>query len=104
MVSVWPNVYYTVGELRRVNVKAIADATGGPIIFASAVFSMIVLLVRALVIPDYDYYKRTIIVIFAVWFTSMFFASLRGVRFVVFLFIPLGISLGWALNELYEHF
>jgi hypothetical protein len=34
----------------------------------------------------------------------MLFASFRGIRFTMFLIVPLGICLGWGLNDIFEYF
>ncbi|MFH1593308.1 MAG: STT3 domain-containing protein [Candidatus Omnitrophota bacterium] len=99
---IWPNVLYTVGELRKVDIQGIARSMGGMPIFSASVGSLFVLLIRSLLIPKYDGFKRASFVILTIWFFTMFFASMRGVRFLVFLLIPLGVALGCALNELYE--
>ncbi|OGX27114.1 MAG: hypothetical protein A3J51_03020 [Omnitrophica WOR_2 bacterium RIFCSPHIGHO2_02_FULL_45_21] len=103
MASIWPNVYATVGELRSMTIAEISHLIGNGI-FAASVFSLFTLLVRALFSRRYPDFKRISVIILAIWFVCMVFASFRGVRFVVFLLIPLGISLGWMLNDLFQYF
>jgi len=107
MPSIWPNVYSTVGEMRNTNVAEIMRSIGGSKggwFFTASLLCMSGLLVRALWDKKYAPFKRASISILAVWFASMFFATTRGVRFIVFLTIPLGISLGWAINDVYAYF
>jgi len=102
--SIWPNVFYTVGELRRVGFNEMAHSLGGTFVFISSLLCLILLLIRALFNRSYAGPKRESIIILTIWFLSMLFATFRGVRFIVFLLVPLGISLGWMLNEIYGYF
>jgi len=103
MSSVWPNVYSTVGELRRMRFIEIAQSIGNPWIFFASVISLFVLLVRSLFKEEYAGFKREGVIILVFWFVAMAFASTRGVRFFVFLLLPLGIALGWGMSELFEY-
>lgn len=104
MSSIWPNVYFTVGEMKQVNVQELAASLGGVYVFSSAVIGMVILLARSLSIPSYSSSKRAAVIILAIWFISMFFATLKGIRFGVFLLVPTGIFIGWIMDELYEYF
>jgi dolichyl-phosphooligosaccharide-protein glycotransferase len=95
-ISVWPNVLATVGELKRPDFLVITSATGDSLLFCLGLASMISLL---LFIPKFRGIRRESIVMFTVWFIAMFLVSFKGVRFVMFLLIPLGILLGWGLEE-----
>lgn len=104
IATIWPNVFFTVGELRRTSLLEIGRLAGGTLVFALSVICLFVLLARALFLKAYSDFKRNSIIIIAIWFISMVFAASRGVRFVVFLLMPLGVSLGWAMNDMYEYF
>lgn len=104
MSSVWPNVYSTVGELRKVDMFEINRLAGEAWILIISLVCMAVLLVRSFIDREFPAFKRASIIIFAAWFISMAFASLRGVRFVVFLLVPLAVSLGWVMNDIYAYF
>jgi len=104
MGSIWPNVYSTVGELRPAGLMELARLSGGEWIFFIAVFCIFSLLLRNTIYSEYKGFRRELIIVLFIWFISMFFASMRGVRFVVFLLIPLGVSLGWMLNDAYIYF
>jgi len=104
MSSVWPNVYSTVGELRKVDMLEINRLAGEGWIIILSLVCMAVLLARAFMDREFSAFKRASVIIFAAWFLSMAFASLRGVRFVVFLLVPLAISLGWLMNDIYLYF
>lgn len=100
-VSVWPNVLYTVGELRKANIQATSESLGGVWIFASTLICMILLLIRAIWYKSYSEPKHAAIMMFNVWFVAMLFASFTGIRFVMFLIVPLGICTGWLIDETY---
>jgi len=104
MGSIWPNVYSTVGELRPVSIMEAGNLIGGKWIFFISLFCLLCLFIRNLIYSEYKGFRRQLIIILFIWFISMLFACTRGVRFVVFLLIPLGISLGWMLNDFYLYF
>lgn len=104
VASIWPNVYSTVGELRRVQMNEIVRSVGGPLIFIPSFFCMIIISIRNLSSQVYRGYRRSSTIILIIWFITMFFACLQGIRFVMFLTVPLGIFLGWLLNDLYYYF
>lgn len=101
--SVWPNVLYTVGELRRADIQTISASLGSAWVFASTFICMSILLIRVLWYKQYEESKRIAIIILGVWFFAMLFASFRGIRFVVFLIIPLGVCSGWLVDEMYRY-
>jgi len=104
MASIWPNVYSTVGELRNLGLKEIVNSIGGPLLSISSLLCILALLIGALQNRRYTGFKREAVFILVIWALAMFFASSRGIRFVMFLPLPLGVSLGWIMNDLYEYF
>ena len=104
MGSIWPNVYSTVGEMRSLGLREIAKTSAGNLIFVFSISCLLILLIRALFSRGSSLFKRNSVIILSIWFLAMFFASWRGIRFVVFLLLPLGIAAGWGLNEAYEYF
>ena len=98
-VSVWPNVYSTVAELKAVNPFMLFSRP----LFTISFGCMAMLFLRALrkgkVDSDYEF-----ITLLVVWFMVMFFACFKGIRFIMFLSIPLGVSLGWVISEACEYF
>lgn len=100
--SIWPNVYATVGELRKASFSEIATAAAGAPVFWVSVLAMITLLARAFFSRQYSAYKRRVLFMLIIWFFSMLFATLRGVRFTMFLIAPLGMCLGWFVSESYS--
>lgn len=105
MTSIWPNVYSTVGELRKLNVSEIVRSSGGIWLLLPSLVCMLVLLARAVFYPGkYAGLKRMSVLIMFIWLAAMLFASSRGVRFIVFILLPLGVSLGWVMDEIFEYF
>jgi asparagine N-glycosylation enzyme membrane subunit Stt3 len=102
MTTIWPNVYSTVGELKGLDLREIYSAAGGVWLFVPAVLYLLVNLIRVFVDRNFTGFKRESTLILSIWFVSMLFATSRGVRFIVFLLIPLGISLGWLINDAYQ--
>ncbi|MDI6758506.1 MAG: STT3 domain-containing protein [Candidatus Omnitrophota bacterium] len=94
--SIWPNVYTTVGELRKADYSQIAQMAGGMFLFISSLLSLLWLFLRY---QRYTGFKNEFIVIMVFWCLSMLFACFKGIRFIMFLLVPLGISLGWVFEE-----
>jgi len=94
--SVWPNVLSTVGELKTVDYAGIAKTQGGVFLFITGLASMLAIFLR---IRHYQGVKRDAAILLVIWFMVMFFFSAHGVRFTIFLCVPLGIFLGWGLSE-----
>jgi hypothetical protein len=104
MASIWPNVYYTVGELRKAEFAELAGSMGGRFVFISSMFCLLVLILHSFSKYRYTGIKRECTIILTVWFLSMGFASTRGIRFALFMLPPLGISLGWVISDSYGYF
>jgi hypothetical protein len=98
--NIWPNVFYTVGELKRNDFRGIALQVGGMLFFLSAVASMLTAILNN---KKYQGAKREFIFVLVIWFMVIFFIALKGVRFSMFLLIPLGICLGSGLSELFKY-
>ena len=97
--TVWPNVLYTVGELRKADIRTISASLGGVWISAFTFICMILLAIRAVWYKSYSEPKRAATMIFNIWFAAMLFASFTGIRFIKFLIVPLGICTGWLMDE-----
>ena len=103
-VSIWPNVFSTVGELEKMTMPQIIRTSGGLFIFLSSLFYVLILFLRTRKSQRYTDFTRECVVILIFWFFSMFFACFKGVRFIIFLVIPTGIFLGWLINDAYRYF
>jgi len=102
--SIWPNVYSTVGELKRLAFSQVLHSLGGMFIFLSSMVSLLGLFLITARNPRYTVLQREAIIVLAFWFIAMLFACSNGIRFAMFLLIPLGIALGWGLSEVYLYF
>ena len=102
--SIWPNVLSTVAELRKSDFNSFAYQAGGPVLLIMSFFSILALYLRSLRQAHYKGFSAEAIKILVFWFICMFFACLHGVRFEVFLVLPLGICLGWQANDIYGYF
>ncbi|MGD0337120.1 MAG: STT3 domain-containing protein [Candidatus Omnitrophota bacterium] len=100
--SPWPNVYSTVAELRKPDFNYLAYQGGGPILFILSLGCVITLYLR-LLRRQFSGFSAEAINILVFWFLAMLFACFKGVRFAVFLIVPLGICLGWQLSDIYEY-
>jgi len=99
-ISVWPNVYSTVGELKAPDFKEIADSLGGMFLFLCAVAGMMAMLLRN---RSYDRGKRESVFMMVIWFIIVFVLASKGVRFTVFMLIPMGVLLGGAVTECLDY-
>lgn len=102
--SIWPNVFSTVGELKRLNLAEIVNSLGGLLVFIPSALSILVILIRNLFYRKDEGFKSQSIVILFLWFLAMLYACFQGVRFLMFLSLPLGISLGWFIHDIREYF
>lgn len=110
--SIWPNVLSTVQELRRPELREMINVAGKPALFFSALFCLLILFLRtcgehgltAARKRKYGEFEYESTMLFTLWAIASFLACLKGVRFTVFLLLPLGISLGRMFNEAYLHF
>lgn len=101
---IWPNVFSTVAELKKPAYEDIIDCIGGVPLFISGLACLLLLLYRHLRKQKCTVFEREFRLLLSVWFFAMSFACLKGLRFAMFIVIPLGVSLGWILNEAYEYF
>lgn len=101
--TIWPNVLSTVGELRKISPMEIAQSLGGPVITFASVACMLWVVIRASLGREKDPFRRASAFILLLWFLSMLYATYRGVRFAMFLIVPLGIFLGWGLRDFVDY-
>jgi dolichyl-phosphooligosaccharide-protein glycotransferase len=103
IASIWPNVYSTVGELKKVGFGEIAQSLGGKLLFTLSLLNLLFLTYRAFFDRRLSGIKREAVIIMAIWLVAMFISVSSGVRFVVFLIVPVGISLGWLVSDIYAY-
>jgi dolichyl-phosphooligosaccharide-protein glycotransferase len=97
--SIWPNVLSTVGELKKADYPSTARSVGGIFIFLVSLVSLLLVFLK---FKQYKPAQRDLVLMLIVWFIVMFFFSAQGIRFTMFLPLPLGIFLGWAIEQLYQ--
>jgi dolichyl-diphosphooligosaccharide--protein glycosyltransferase len=95
--SIWPNIYYTVDELKFGGIGRIVSTLHGGIVFSFSLLSML-----WMYISERRGENKDFVYIMFLWFIFMLFASLKGIRFVFYLCLPLGFFLGASLNKLYH--
>jgi dolichyl-phosphooligosaccharide-protein glycotransferase len=95
----WPNVLSTVGELKNGDYLSVARAIGGVFPLALLLLCMLGIFLN---IKEYKGLKREFLLILVVWFMTMFYLCSRGIRFSMYLLVPLGIFLGWGIQETYR--
>ena len=102
-VSIWPNVFFTVGELTRVNFTTLSGSIGGFYLLLAGLSFQIALFLVAVRNKYMNYFQRETVIVFTLWFISMLFASLKGIRFCMFILVPLAFSFAFIFNKLYEY-
>lgn len=102
--SIWPNVFSAVGEVEKKSFAQIIRMASGVPVFILSLVSLLALFVRSRRKEQGNGFGRNSVVILMLWFFSMFLASFRGVRFFIFLILPMAISVGWFLGEAYAYF
>lgn len=102
--SAWPNAFSTVEELRKANLIEIINLSGSLILFIPAACCLFTLFLRTLRLPEFSDAGHKLIAFLTIWFIVILLASSRGVRFILFALLPLGVSLGIVLSEAYHYF
>ena len=97
--SIWPNTYYTVSELLPTSFIQIASSLYGKFIFLLSLAAVLYIYLKERRGANKDF-----VYIMFLWFLFMVYASLKSVRFIVFLSVPLGFFLGTFLWEMFKKF
>lgn len=92
--NIWPNTYYSVGEVSSVDILGITGYLYGKEVFLGSLLFMLVVYWRKKRQEEGDF-----CLIMVIWFGLMLFASLKSVRFVEFLCVPLGFFYGAFFSE-----
>jgi dolichyl-diphosphooligosaccharide--protein glycosyltransferase len=99
--QIWPNAFATVGELSKLSLFQSLQFMGGWWIAGAACVSIIGLTWHLFLGRD-PLYKRHWMAVIVAWALSMAYAATQGMRFLIFLLIPLGWGLGWWLRACYN--
>lgn len=100
--SIWPNGFFIVDELRPADLSSLIVYLGGHLKFIIAVLAIFIIYLQSARNPKYSKFERETIVILVMWFLLLLFASLKGLRFLIFLTLPMGICLGWGAGLVYR--
>ncbi len=101
--SLWPNVYVTVSEIGRIDFAEISEAGGNVILFFIALVFVLLFFFTTVRQRKSEGFKREFAIMTVFWFIGLFFACLKGRRFILFLYFPLGLSLGWGISRVYSY-
>ena len=93
----WPNVFLTVGELKKINPYTMAKELGGVPIFFVTIIGSIYLVLSKKILRD----KELGIGFFClfIWLSTLYYASLSAVRFALLMIVPLGIMFGIVFDK-----
>lgn len=95
--SIWPNTFFTVGELKKGSFSSMSNALYGSLAFVLGIFSMLLVYIKD---------KRSKAADFAVpmifTFMLMIYATLRGVRFALFLVTPWAILFAETIVTIFK--
>lgn len=95
----WPNVYYTVSELHVPLIKEIFSNLHHLPVSYLAFFFLIVFFILEISVHKRERKKSYYLsIISLIWFFITFFSSLKGIRFSLYLSIPLGIGIGVGIE------
>jgi len=97
-IDVWPDIFLTIGELKRASPLKIMHLSGGPFFVFFAIYGFFSVLPRKRTDAFFEY-KASICV-----FTAVFaFMSAKNERFVIFLIGPASLCFAYGLNSIYNH-
>lgn len=94
--SLWPNVFTTVAELNPGSIPQIVSGLGFGNINLGWLFIIFTLIGIALIwfMKGSINYRITMISFLFLWFFGAIYATTRGIRFLFFISVPVGIALG----------
>ena len=102
-LSIWPNIYISVGELKNASFKFISIQSGGKIFFAISILGMISSLFSLFINNNnnkaVDKIPFQIITLIVFCFLSIFI-TLGAERFVIFCIVPLSLLFGLGLQNI----
>lgn len=99
-VSMWPNVYRTVAELKGVNSFELMMILGGASVFFTALIGLVYLFLFKKGGRDEHFGMGILTIIF--WIIIIFCATLQAFRFALLLVVPLGLAFGLAFSVIYK--
>jgi len=97
--NLWPNLAFTVGELKQAEIKEIVFGMGGSFFLYGGIFGLLMLVIFKRNLLDFKEKGFLFFVLF-VWSLVMLVLTSFGIKFIEFLVIPIGISFGVFLDML----
>jgi dolichyl-phosphooligosaccharide-protein glycotransferase len=98
-VNLWPNVYTTVAELDAASFDTIITSIGGRLFFYISLMGIALLFLKKKE-GRREYLPYALLL--ALWFTGMFYASGKGIRFTMMLVPPLALGMGATFGIVYR--
>ena len=100
-LSLWPDMYVSVGELRKASWADIAEFTGGIFFLSVAGWGLVSYGLRCLHRPSlrFDPFKM---IVLAVFFSSSLFLTLGAQRFVLLFLIPLSLMFALGMQSAFD--
>lgn len=95
----WPNLAFTVGELKRAEIREIVFGMGGSPFLYGGIFGFLILVIFKRNLQNFTE-KGFLFFTLLVWLLTMLGLTSFGIKFIEFLVIPLGISFGIFLDML----
>lgn len=99
-MSLWPNLFLEVGELKKSSLSDLLAATGGPVFFLGAAVGLAAGIFRALRTPRH---RSTIpIAVTAVFYVIALILTIKAERFVLFMLVPMALFFALIIDTLRE--
>ncbi len=95
----WPNLAFTVGELKRAEIREIVFGMGGSFFLYGGICGLLILIVIKRNLLDFKE-KGFLFFVLIIWLLVMLGLTNFGIKFIEFLVIPVGISFGIFLDTL----
>ncbi|MDD3375077.1 MAG: STT3 domain-containing protein [Candidatus Omnitrophica bacterium] len=99
-LSVWPDVYLSVGELHRASFSELLSLSGGAIFFIFSILGILLLGFSSIKNKNFETWHKT--VFFILFFFSSLIMSIKAERFVLLLLVPLSILSAVSLDFGYK--
>jgi len=93
--SLWPNIYTTVAELNVVPISQVISQLGGNLLFVLAIMGVLLTIINK---DERGNRDVKVAILLTIWFLASFYATTKGVRFILQAIPVFAISLGAFLG------